>query len=71
MTYTKTGGKRILATPDAIHFATALTLTDTYKVPLDGFHTFDAGKGKGGVDGPEDLSGAVSEIETLVERAVA
>jgi predicted nucleic acid-binding protein len=47
MTYTKTGGTRKLATPDAIHIATALTLIDTFGVPLSVFHTFDAGKSKG------------------------
>ena len=52
MVYTKTGGKRRLATPDAIHIATALTLGDTFNVQLNALHTFDAGNGKGGAEGP-------------------
>ena len=42
--YTKTGGTRKLATPDAIHLASALALVDTYRITLDAFHTFDDGK---------------------------
>lgn len=41
--YTKTGGQRRLHTTDAIHLASALTLIDVYGVPLEAFHTFDAG----------------------------
>lgn len=48
--YTKTGGTRKLGTPDAIHLASALTLVDTYGVPLEEFHTFDSGKSRD-VDG--------------------
>lgn len=51
LTYTKTGGKRKLDTPDAIHLASALVLTDVYGVALDAFHTFDNG-GKRGFEGP-------------------
>ena len=47
MTYTKTNGERSLLTPDAIHIASAIALADTYQVPLNVFHTFDAGKQKG------------------------
>jgi predicted nucleic acid-binding protein len=50
MDYTKSGGKRPLATPDAIHIATALALIDTYRVPLDALHTFD--RGTNGTDMP-------------------
>lgn len=42
--YLKTGGERKLHTADAIHLATAITLTDAYGVTLDEFHTFDKGK---------------------------
>ena len=42
--YTKTGGERRLHTPDAIHLASALALTETYGVELEAFHTFDSGK---------------------------
>jgi predicted nucleic acid-binding protein len=52
MIYTKTTGKRKLATPDAIHIATALALCDAFGVTLDAFRTFDGGKGRGGADGP-------------------
>ncbi|WP_448954842.1 type II toxin-antitoxin system VapC family toxin [Labrys neptuniae] len=45
--YTKGNGQRSLGTPDAIHLATALALIETFKVPLDAFHTFDSGKSKG------------------------
>lgn len=51
LTYTKTGGTRKLYTPDAIHLASALTLIDTYGVPLTAFHTFDNGKSRG-AEGP-------------------
>jgi len=45
--YQRGNGKRKLATPDAIHLASAVCLRDIYKVPLTAFHTFDNGKGKG------------------------
>lgn len=45
--YKKGRGERKLLTPDAIHLASALTLRDTYKVPLTAFHTFDNGNGGG------------------------
>lgn len=65
--YTKTGGERKLMTPDAIHFATALTLVDTYKVPLDAFHTFDAGKAKG----PEGNGVPMLGYETWCEQCAS
>jgi len=43
MEYTKSTGTRTLATPDAIHLATALALIETYRVPIDALHTFDRG----------------------------
>jgi len=46
LVYTKTGGKRKLSTPDAIHLASALELQETYGVPLDMFHTFDRGNSR-------------------------
>lgn len=64
MVYTKSGGERRLMTPDAIHIATALTLTDTYKVPLDVLHTFDAGKAKG----PEGNGVPMIGFETWCEQ---
>ena len=50
ITYTKTGGERKMDTADAIHLASAMTLSETYGVQLAGFHTFDRGK-KRGLDG--------------------
>lgn len=44
--YSKTGGERKLHTPDAIHLASAITLTDAYGVNIDEFHTFDSGKSR-------------------------
>jgi predicted nucleic acid-binding protein len=77
MIYTKTTGKRKLATPDAIHIATAMALGDTFGVTLDAFHTFDAGAGKGGPDGPglpilgyEEWCEQCSDDET-VKRVIA
>lgn len=77
MTYKKTNGHRKLATPDAIHIATALTLIDTFGVPLNCFHTFDAGGGKGGEDGPglpilgyEEWCGECGDDE-MVKRVIA
>ncbi|HEV7293132.1 MAG TPA: hypothetical protein VGN79_12505 [Devosia sp.] len=45
--YEKQGSKRRLATPDAIHLATAVALKDYFGVDLSGFHTFDTGKRRG------------------------
>ena len=42
--YTKTNGRRLLQTPDAIHLASALALVETYGITLDALHTFDDGK---------------------------
>jgi hypothetical protein len=63
LTYTKTGGKRDLATPDAVHLASALALQSNYGVTLDAFHTFDDGKGKG----PGGKSISLLSFETWCE----
>jgi predicted nucleic acid-binding protein len=47
ITYTKSGGSRKLATPDAVHLASALILQSVYGVTLDAFHTFDNGSQRG------------------------
>lgn len=49
LNYTKTGGKRELHTPDAIHLASALALTETYRINLGAFHTFDNGSNSNGL----------------------
>lgn len=51
LTYTKTGGERKLHTPDAVHLASAISLRETFRVPLKAFHTFDNGKTRG-AEGP-------------------
>lgn len=48
LSYTKAGASRTLQTPDAIHLATALQLTDSYGVDLTAFHSFDKGN-RGGI----------------------
>ncbi|WP_156467619.1 MULTISPECIES: PIN domain-containing protein [unclassified Methylobacterium] len=58
--YEKTGGKRKLLTPDAIHIASALVIQDVYKVPIKALHTFDAGNSKG----PEGRSLPILLAET-------
>ncbi|MBS0268203.1 MAG: hypothetical protein JSS54_04380 [Proteobacteria bacterium] len=45
--YSKSGGTRTLATPDAIMLATVMHLEDDLGVTLKAFHTYDAGKAKG------------------------
>jgi len=64
LVYTKTGGERKLLTPDAIHLASAIALTDIYGVPLDAFHTFDNGKNKG----PEGPGTPLLSFETWCEQ---
>lgn len=50
--YRKGGStKRVLTTGDAIMFATALQLKDTFSVDIDALHTFDNGRGKGNPEG--------------------
>lgn len=61
--YEKSGGKRKLLTPDAIHIASAISLRDVYKVPIAALHTFDDGKSKG----PEGKSLPILSAETWCE----
>jgi predicted nucleic acid-binding protein len=64
LTYTKTGGSRTLATPDAIHLASAIALVESYGIPsLTAFHTFDDGKAKG----PNGKSVPLLSFETWCE----
>lgn len=51
LTYIRDGSQRQLHTVDAIHLASAITLSETYGVALDAFHTFDKGKKKDGKEG--------------------
>ncbi|MCF6367246.1 type II toxin-antitoxin system VapC family toxin [Rhizobium halophilum] len=54
---------RKLATPDAIHLATAIMLPETYGVTLNEFHTFDEGKRRGAGDKGLPLIGMEHWIE--------
>jgi predicted nucleic acid-binding protein len=48
--YRKNTGKRYMHTPDAIHLASALALTEAYGLAkLEAFHTFDNGSNSNGV----------------------
>jgi predicted nucleic acid-binding protein len=53
--YTKTKGERRLHTVDAIHLASALTLTDVFGVEIDAFHTFDNGGKRDSSEGKKGL----------------
>ncbi|MAU97445.1 MAG: hypothetical protein CMP81_16420 [Fulvimarina sp.] len=71
MEYTKGSGKRPLATPDAIHLATALAL-EGYGVSLTALHSFDRGRGGKYVPivGFEDWCGGCMN-DFVVSRVVA
>ena len=74
--YSKTGGKRTLGTPDAIHLASAIALQETYGVKLESFHTFDNGgqRGIGGKSTPlldfHDWCEGISQ-DALVQKVIA
>lgn len=54
LSYQKSGGKRKLGTGDAIMLAACVHAIENYKIHIDAFHTFDAGK-KRGLDGGKGM----------------
>lgn len=52
--YAKSGGERKLGTGDAVMLAACIHAIENYKIDIDAFHTFDAGK-KRGLDGGKGM----------------